>query len=522
MLFAQDNALHGIFNKLCLTICILPQNIISRPMIRGFTIAVFCVCTLHAVSQTPHRLLWTRSLLETAPKGEFQAGKMVLDGAGNRYMVGSFKGSCDFDPGAKTAVLTSAGDWDAFLAKYDPSGNHLWTKRMGGVGEDLGQGLVVDGQGRSFLTGSFSGEVDWHPGTSSARLTSAGGRDAFLARYDASGAFEWVGRIGGPFNDIGSSLAIDGLGNLYLTGSYNGEADFDPEADTAFLRNGDNEAMFLAKYEPSGRFTWVRGLTGRGDSDGSDVAFDGKEGLMVSGNFSGNVLFDKGGKSESHTGKGIRDVFLARYDTAGNFAWSTCVIGVATHQFLIEPLLALDPDGNAYLTGIFSGSSNVVPHGRTALSLGSIPSGTFLLKYDAKGSLLWARGLSGKGSVYGFSVAVDGTGHVYLTGEFEGAVDFDPGEGTAQHVSAGDSDIFLASYDPGGRYVRSSTMGGSGADNGFDIALDRQGILTLVGTFTGTADLDPGPGKSQPPNPSGGVAGFIAAFSTKTDAPKPR
>ena len=153
---------------------------------------------------------------------------VITDPAGNVYLTGSFKGTVDFDPGAGITNLTSAGAEDIFVAKYAPTGVLLWAKRLGGAGIDTGVGIAVDGSGNVFTTGVFTGTADFDPGSATANLTSAGLSDVFVSKLTSTGALGWAERLGGGGIDAGSSIAVDGSGNVFTTGVFTGTADFDP------------------------------------------------------------------------------------------------------------------------------------------------------------------------------------------------------------------------------------------------------------------------------------------------------
>ncbi|HRF19893.1 MAG TPA: SBBP repeat-containing protein, partial [Chitinophagaceae bacterium] len=108
------------------------------------------------------------------------------------YIIGEFRASADFDPGAGTVNLTSAGGSDIFFAKYDASGNYVYAKRLGGTAEDVGFGIAVDGSGNVYVTGYFIGTGDFDPGAGTANLISSGIQDIFFAKYDASGNYVYA------------------------------------------------------------------------------------------------------------------------------------------------------------------------------------------------------------------------------------------------------------------------------------------------------------------------------------------
>src|SRR5262249_25516325 len=157
--------------------------------------------------------------------------------AGNVYVTGYFQGTVDFDPSGGTANLTSAGGYDAFVAKYDANGNFVWADRFGGNSsvKDLGLGIFWDGA-ELCTTGQFGGTVDCAPSPGgTTNLTSAGMADAFVVKLNGNGDLVWARRLGGPGNDQGAAVTVDGAGDVLTTGHFSGKADFDPGASAVNL-----------------------------------------------------------------------------------------------------------------------------------------------------------------------------------------------------------------------------------------------------------------------------------------------
>ena len=134
--------------------------------------------------------------------GNFDVGSGVaLDGSGNVYTTGFFRGTADFDPGAGVFDLTStsAGFEDIFVSKLDSNGNFVWAKKMGGTGGDGAHSVAVDGSGNVYTTGFFSGTADFDPGPGTFNLTSAGFNAIFVSKLDSNGNFVWAKQMGGVF-----------------------------------------------------------------------------------------------------------------------------------------------------------------------------------------------------------------------------------------------------------------------------------------------------------------------------------
>ncbi len=179
----------------------------------------------------------------------------TTDGSGSVYIIGSFYWTVDFDPGGGDPH-TSNGGSDVFLSKFDSSGNFEWVRTWGGSSTDYGTGVTIDGSGNVYVTGKFSGTVDFDPGGGDPHTTNGWG-DVFLSKFDSSGNFEWAQTWGGSDDDFSYGVAADGSGNVYVTGYFRGTVDFAPtgppcnENPYEHTSNGARD-VFLTKYLPDG------------------------------------------------------------------------------------------------------------------------------------------------------------------------------------------------------------------------------------------------------------------------------
>ena len=177
--------------------------------------------------------------------------------------------------------------WDAFVAKYDTFGNLLWTEQLGTSDSDYSLSVAVDGSGNAFNTGWTYGSL--------AEPNDVGGRDAFLAKYDASGNLLWTEQLGTSADDYSLSVAVDELGNLFISG------------DTSGSLEGSNAGVgdaFVAKYDTLGNLLWTEQL-GTSDNDYStSVAVDDAGNVFISGHTYGAI-----------DGTSVRggDAFLVRF-----------------------------------------------------------------------------------------------------------------------------------------------------------------------------------------------------------------
>lgn len=440
---------------------------------------------------------------------------IVRDALGNLYVTGYFEGTTDFDPGAGTANLSSMGSRDIFLAKYNVLGNYVWAKRIGGTGIDQSSDMALDGSGNLCLTGSFSGTVDFDPNAGTANLTSIGGEDMFIAKYDASGNYLWAKRIGGNAFEQSNALTLDGSGNLHLTGQFEGtNVDFDPGAGTANLTSVGFQDIFIAKYDALGNYLWAKRIGGAGDDGGTDLAIDGSGNVHITGFFNNTVDFDPGAGTANLTSAGISDIFLAKYNASGSYIWAKSMGGTSLD---FAHALALDDNGRACITGYFFETADFDPGAGMANLTSAGERDIFFAQYDASGNYLWANRVGGVENEESKDIVLDASGNVHITGFFFSTADFDPGAGTANLNSAGSRDMFIAKYSPSGGYLWAKHIGHTQSETSNALVLDGSGNVHATGFFRGIkVDFDPGPGTDEL-SASGGSDPFILSLSPAGD-----
>jgi hypothetical protein len=224
---------------------------------------------------------------------------IAVDASGNVLVTGFFNGTVDFGGGS----LVSAGVDDIFVAKFSGvNGAHVWSKRFGATWYDNGNGIGVDASGNVLVTGFFYGTVNFGGGP----LASAGSYDVFVAKFSgASGAHLWSKRFGDYSDDAGLGIAVDGSGNVLVTGYFYGNVDF----GSGPLPNGGGDDIFVAKYSGvDGNPLWSKRFGGSSDDTGASVAADGSGNVLLTGSF--NSIVDFGG--EILTSAGWEDIFVLK------------------------------------------------------------------------------------------------------------------------------------------------------------------------------------------------------------------
>ncbi len=388
-------------------------------------------------------VLWTKGIGGT---GNDQGYGVAVDHSGNVYVTGQIdEGGVNFNPGGSGGVLTSAGSFDIFVAKYSADGAFVWAKSMGGTGTDIGFGVAVDDSGRVYVTGQFnSTNAIFGPGGSGGTLTSVGNYDVFLAKYDSDGTFLWAKNMGGTGVDQPWKVAVDSAGNAYIVGYFAAVgADFNLGGSGGALTSGGNTDVFLAKYDPNGVFLWAKSIGGPGADQGWGVAVDGAGSVYITGYFAvSGADFNRGGSGGALTSSGGNDIFLVKYDLNGVFVWAKSMGGTGAD---IGRGVGVDGVGNVYVTGVFSANGadfNRGGSGGALISAGA--NDIFVAKFDIGGTFSWAKSMGGSGGDIGTAVAVDANDNVYATGYFAGqGAEFNRGGNDGAISSAGVNDVFL-------------------------------------------------------------------------------
>jgi hypothetical protein len=419
---------------------------------------------------------------------------VTADASGNVYTTGTFQGTVDFDPGAGTSNLVSTGLNDVFVQKLDSDGDFVWAIRMGGSGDDLGVSIATDDSGNVYIVGNFDDVVDFDPGPGTANLTSEGGSDIFVQKLDSDGDFVWANAMGGTSDDTAGALTTDDSGQVFTTGRFNGTVDFDPGTGTTNLTGIFD--IFVQKLDTDGDFEWAKGITGPASLNfGFGIAVDSSGNVHTTGQFSGTVDFDPGPATAnltSESGLGAStDIFVQKLDSDGNFVWANAMGGDGDDAGIG---IAVDTPGNVFTTGRFSESGDFNPGAATHTLTSSGGNDIFVEKLDSDGNFLWADATGGTSDEGGVAIDVDSFGDVYVTGEFQGTVDFDPGLGSENLTSAGINDIFITKLKSDGDFAWAGAMGGTILDVGAGIAVDSALNVFTTGLFQGTADFDPGTG----------------------------
>lgn len=420
-------------------------------------------------AQSPN-YLWAKSSLGN---GSDKAYSVSSDANGNVYVAGSFSSSTLT---LGSIILTNMGYSDMFLAKYDAAGNVLWAKSAGGSESDFAFSVSTDDSGNIYVVGGFN-SYSLILGSDTLNNISYMDDypDIFLAKYDAAGNVLWAKRAGGIGVESVHSVKNDANGNIYMTGYFTSDI---LSFGAVTLSNSDNifnsNDMFLAKYDASGNILWAKNAAGNYDDFAYSVSADANGNIYVLGNFNsptltfGTIIL---------TNMGYGDMYLAKYDTAGNIIWAKSA-GGSNIEYATS--VSTDANGNVYVLGSFL-SPNITFDSITLNNTTTNSFDMYLTKYDSGGNILWAKNPIGSSDDIGKSVSIDSFGNIYVAGSF-----YSPTLTFSSVIlsNVGNSDLFLASYDMTGNVLWAQSAGGIDHDFPECISVDAIGTIYLAGGFT--------------------------------------
>ncbi|HZF19422.1 MAG TPA: SBBP repeat-containing protein [Burkholderiales bacterium] len=406
------------------------------------------------------------------------ATSIAVDKDGNAYVTGSTR-SNDFPTTAGAFGTTLAGSSDAFVTKLNPTGTELvYSSYFGGNGSDGGMGIAVDAGGNAYVTG-FTNSVDF-PTTPGAFSTSLNGGGS-VTLSNGTGVTPDLGTPPPPSPTDAFVTKLDATGSVLAYSTY--------------LGGSGNEGITKIAIDKDGS-AYVAGTTASSNFPTTPGAFQ--------------TTFAGGGE----------DVFVTKLDPTGSFlAYSTYLGGSGNDNGAGRGGIAVDADGNAYLTGTTESTDFPTTPGAFQLAHGPARFAAYVAKVDPSGSaLIYSTYLGGSGGDRAFAIAIDDERNAYVTGDTASA-DFPTTAGAFQTTfkgPAGILDAFVTKLNPTGSVLIYSTyLGGSTFDSGGAIAVDSARNAYVTG-FTDSTDFPTAPGAFQTTHGSQSVQ-REDAFVTKLD-----
>jgi hypothetical protein len=331
---------------------------------------------------------------------------------------------------------------------------------------DVGESVAVDGSGNVYVTGSFGGTSTF----GGISKTSGGESDIFVAKYNSNGVVQWVQSAGGSVRAYGKSIGLDAAGNVYVAGEYKGTATF---GGISKISAGEND-IFIAKYNSSGVVQWVQSAGGANSDSGKSLAVDDSGNSYLVGEYFGTASFGAIDKISAGSG----DIFIAKYNSSGTIQWVESAGGLLRD---IGRGVALDATGNVYVTGTYENTAAFGGGAINPLSMGGID--IFIAKFNASGVVQWVQSAGGNSFDAGYSIAIDTSDNVFVTGLYQETADFDG----ISLISAGNRDIFIAKYNSSGTVQWVQSAGGTLSDSGLSVAVDLEGNSYITGYYSDVA-----------------------------------
>lgn len=404
--------------------------------------------------------VWVKQFGENPGQEEGMA--ITVDTAGNVYTAGMYSNTVDFDPGSGIFNLSSLSAFfhqNMYVSKLDTNGNFVFAKRIGGQGVIIPRSIALDNVGNIYTTGEINSAgqgtailtIDFDPGAAVFPLasTTALDSDVFISKLDASGNFVWAKNMGGNYSENANSIAIDAIGNVYITGTFRSSADFDPSSGVANLINSSTTYtdIFVAKYDTNANYIWAKrfGSNANIDENGFGIKVDATGNVFSTGTFQGTVDFDPGAGVANIVGNAFgNNNYISKLDTNGNYVWAKTFAGTGAAGRAID----LDSAGNIYTTGYFSGTCDFDPNaGAANITTTGGAAFLFVSKLDSSGNYVWAKGfgntLNNNNNTFGQVIKVDSNFNVHTAGTFNSTVDFDPCPTVINLSAVGGYDIFV-------------------------------------------------------------------------------
>ncbi len=335
------------------------------------------------------------------------------DANGNVYLAGYTQSTTSIAAGGFQNSFSGSSD-DAFLVKFDSTGNRLWATYFGGSGDNYGFGTATDFSGNVYLCGhttstsgiAIGGFLTTYPG---------GQQDAFLVKFDQNGNLIWSTYYGGSIGAEGYAVATDGSENVYLGGS---TRSLNNIASGGFQNTfgGGIEDDFLVKFDANGNRLWATYYGASGTEENPDITTDVNGNVYLEGTTTSTDSIAWGGFQNTIAGLSYEDVgyspnaFLVKFDGSGNRLWATYFGGSGANDGVC---VATDDSANVYISGLTTSTSNIAYNGYQT-TFGSGTQDAFLVKFDQNGNLIWSTYYGNTGSYTGNAISTDAIGNVYL------------------------------------------------------------------------------------------------------------
>lgn len=388
----------------------------------------------------------------------------------------------------------------------------LLAKAITGTNRVTCYNIEADNLGNIYVSGFFSGTVDFDLGPGIANLTTGVGAvlgSSFIAKYDAQGNYIFAKSLGGNGSGIINitTMVLDKLGNICISGTFISTADFDPSAAVANFTSVGSFDIYIAKYNANGMYVNAWTLGNSDFNSPKSISTDANNNLIMIGDFNDTIDFDPSPATVNLiSNSNVEDIFVAKYSENG----------VLLHAFKLggsdensSQSIIADPSGNFYVSGDFFTTIDLDPGPAQALFSSVGGKDGFWAKYDLNGNYI-------SGNAYDGGVnfmELDQNGNFYFSGRLPDSMDVDPGPNVAMLYSFNNFDIFIVKLDPAGNYLNGKAFESNLIYTQYGIISNSLNEIYMYGKFQDTVNFNPGS--------SSGILtsnGLLDAFITKSDA----
>jgi len=360
----------------------------------------------------------------------------------------------------------------------------------GSTGNDALNATAIAPDGSVYAGGTYNAALNLGGTT----LTNLGGQDFFLLKTTPGGALDWAVSGGSFLDEESAGVAAHPQGGVVCAGAFWFTAQF---GELQLEATQNPKAIFLIRYNSTGQPLWGKVLDGGALKAAGDLAIASDGSIYLSGFFQGQLVF---GTDTTLTAHGNTDFFLAKFTAAGQLLWALNCGGQDNTR---GEALAVDPaTGDVIASGFYDKQAQF---GDQTLVANTSDRDVFVARFNADGQVLWARRAGGVHDDNVSDLAIDATGHIYLTGSFIGVMNL--ADGFSIQSLNGIPDFYLLRYAPEGTPLLARSMGGPVQEQATGIAVHGE-TITISGYFEGSMTID---GVSLTAN-EGQVRAFLAAF----------
>lgn len=344
-----------------------------------------------------------------------------------------------------------------------------WVETGGGLDDDVVNDVDTDDSGNIFVTGYFRGSMNFQDTT----VNSAGGKDFFLAKLDSDGNLVWIETGGGPEDDYGTGVVVDGNDDVLVTGTFDGAAQFSGNLASP-IQDLD---IFLIKYSNSGVYDWGQFMGGFDIDVSGGICVDNYNNPIIVGTYISSLAYRTSIASTNYeyvvsagNATGDSNFFVAKLDASGNFLWVT-EDGSAVEDYGKD--VACDNSNNLYVSGEFEGTIIFGSLEQTAAGAKDI----FIAKYNQSGNVQWIDQIGTSGdNDHAYSVATDFFGNSYISYQLDQVSDH---ARVNRYNVLGANDLIIK-------------FGGTGTVVPSGLAVDNSESIFISGSFSDIADLGDG------------------------------